>query len=171
MCLLDDTNDVEIKGKGMMSDLKKQQSAQIHILRAMGILLLILAHVNPPKVLFELRNFDVILMVVLSSVSYIAFYKEETYGKYLIKRFKRLVIPTWIFILISALVYFLVALLTRTNTILPVKTLLVALCTFSGVGYLWIMRVYCYNAVWQITELIFLIVIIGLGFVNISLFC
>ena len=126
---------------------KEHSSYQIHVLRVIGTFLIILAHVSPPVWLFELRNFDVVLMVAISSISYVLFEKEQNIKRYYIKRAKRLIIPTWLFIFVSFFIFAVVAKITSTDTILPIKTAILGLFTFSGVGYLWVIRVYCYNAI------------------------
>ena len=53
-----------------------QESEWFHCFRAVGTLLVILAHVNPPRFLFEVRNFDVVLLVVVSTLTYLQFGKK-----------------------------------------------------------------------------------------------
>ena len=38
----------------------------IDILKFIGIICIIIAHTNPPKIIFQIRNFDVILMCIIS---------------------------------------------------------------------------------------------------------
>lgn len=66
----------------------------IDLLKCIGLFCIILAHVSPPKILFQIRNFDVVLMIIVSS--FLFFYKNnnQNYKSYLYKRFKRLIIPT-----------------------------------------------------------------------------
>ena len=75
---------------------------RVDILRFIGLAMIILAHVSPPPFLFQLRNFDVPLMVLLSAISYGLSYKPtETYPMYFWKRIKRLVFPVWLFLTLS----------------------------------------------------------------------
>ena len=69
-------------------------------LKKLGLLLFFLAHVSPLVFLFQLRNFDVILMIIVSSILFFLSRKKLSFGDYILKRFKRLVIPTWIFLTI-----------------------------------------------------------------------
>ena len=108
----------------------------IDILKVIGLLCIILAHVNPPKILFQLRNFDVILMILISSYLGI---KSKKYGKnYIIKRFYRLVIPTWIFLTL----FFVVSFFTNIYDV-SIKNMIgsYALSDF-GIGYVWVIRIY-----------------------------
>ena len=109
----------------------------IDILKAIGVLCIILAHVNPPGVIFQIRNFDVVLMILLSAYLGLITYKKDNYFKYIIKRFIRLVIPTWIFL-------FLFFLLSIIFNIIPVdkKTIIESIAFGSGIGYVWIIRIY-----------------------------
>ncbi|SFK21637.1 hypothetical protein SAMN04488079_106193 [Methylophaga sulfidovorans] len=43
---------------------------RIDLLRFIGLSMIIFAHVGPPSILFQLRNFDVPLMVLISGMSY-----------------------------------------------------------------------------------------------------
>ena len=75
---------------------------RIDVLRAIGLLCIVLAHVDPPSFILQLRNFDVPLMVLISgSTFYITANnrRQNTYLSYLIDRIFRLVVPTWIFLL------------------------------------------------------------------------
>jgi len=44
---------------------------QIDILRFIGLSLIVFAHVKPPTILFEIRSFDVPLMLFISGMSYV----------------------------------------------------------------------------------------------------
>lgn len=102
--------------------------------------LIILAHSNPPFVLFELRNFDVSLMVFLVGMSFSVSsskYKsgKATFnGKYFFHRLKRLVLPVWLFLTI----YFLIE-----NIFFKVdyKEMLSSFLLISGIGYVWFIRI------------------------------
>ena len=81
--------------------MEEKRNVGIDILRVIGILLIILAHVNPPGIIFQLRNFDVVMLVILSGMlSNTSYKKSKGYFKYLVKRFIRLIIPVWIFLIV-----------------------------------------------------------------------
>ena len=44
-----------------------KRKTNIDILKVVGLFCIILAHVNPNKYIFQLRNFDVVLMILISS--------------------------------------------------------------------------------------------------------
>lgn len=50
--------------------MKPERNPYIDFLRAFGLLLLFVAHTNPPALLHALRTFDVPLMVVVSAICY-----------------------------------------------------------------------------------------------------
>lgn len=50
----------------------------VDVLRFIGLAMIILAHVDSPSVLFQLRNFDVPLIVLISSMLFGLSYKNNT---------------------------------------------------------------------------------------------
>lgn len=77
-----------------------QRDGSIDILRAMAIIGIVIAHCHPDVFFTQLRSFDVILMVFLSSVCVKGLDKPTfSYKNYAIKRFMRLIVPVWIFLL------------------------------------------------------------------------
>ena len=110
----------------------------LDILKVIGLLCIIFAHANPPDILFRIRNFDVVLMILISAYLGLKTYKNNTKLKdYYLKRFKRLVLPTWIF---------LIPLLIYINIITPnILTFNIILDTFilnNGIGFVWVIRIY-----------------------------
>lgn len=111
----------------------------IDVLRFIAILGIIIIHCDPECFFVrQLRNFDVPLMVFLAGVSYGMSFKKRksSYGDYIWKRFKRMVLPTWIFLLLMTLVTIL------TTKSLPEEEWLIS--TFSLTTrnwYVWIIRV------------------------------
>lgn len=124
------------KKKVVMRDQK------IDLLRCLGLALIILAHVNPPAWLFNLRNFDVPLMVMVSGMSFGLSYKpHEHYATYAWKRIKRLLFPVWIFLCIFFTWQVYGQASTRHyNTDLILPTFL--LSHGDSIGYVWIIRVF-----------------------------
>lgn len=47
-----------------------QRNMTVDAMRCFGLLLIILAHVSPPDTLFQIRTFDVPMMVFISGMSY-----------------------------------------------------------------------------------------------------
>ncbi len=114
---------------------------RIDLLRFLGLSLIIFAHVDPPNLLFQLRNFDVPLMVVVAGLSFSKAGKIQSYRGYLWKRIKRLLLPMWLFLC----AYFLVLhAVWPSHDWLELKHVLgsYALLGIMGVPYVWIIRVF-----------------------------
>src|SRR4051812_10196060 len=78
-----------------------KRNITIDLLRVAGLLCIILAHVSPPETIFQIRNFDVPLMVMVSGMLFSLTNKDEQMFRpldYVKKRFVRLVIPVWLFL-------------------------------------------------------------------------
>lgn len=77
---------------------------KIDILKAIGAILIILAHVSNSPLILQLRNFDVPLMVMISGYLAVdSLKKSESNMDYYRKRFIRLVVPTYIFLIFFSL--------------------------------------------------------------------
>lgn len=119
-----------------------QRDRKIDGLRALGLLLIMLAHVDPPAQLFELRTFDVVLMVLVNGLSFQVSYRpEEPYRHYVLRRFRRLIIPTWLFVI--PLLLGLTILSHWVDTLhLTLTTYLSTLSLTAGIGYVWVILIY-----------------------------
>lgn len=110
----------------------QHRDLSIDILRAIALIGLVLAHVHSPVWLFQLRNFDVPMMVFLSGVAYVlTANRKVSYVVYVFKRFVRIIIPTWIF-----LVFFQIGIIHQ-----PLQGTLGKLSLMTS-WYVWIMRVF-----------------------------
>jgi peptidoglycan/LPS O-acetylase OafA/YrhL len=109
------------------------------LLRVVGLFSIVLAHVDPPDVVWALRSFDVPLMVLVSgAVFQIGFSgRAIALGAYFRKRAFRLLAPVYAFLIF----YFAVsAILTpgRFHGRMIWRTFLL----LDGIGYVWIIRVF-----------------------------
>jgi len=123
-----------------------ERDLKIDILRCVAIVGIIIAHSEPNKIIFQLRNFDVILMVLILGAS---FYlssnrssKKISYVTYSIKRMKRLIIPTWIFLTIFFSLFLLISLELKVDYYFSFKEIFMSYIMINGIGYVWIMRVF-----------------------------
>ena len=121
----------------------------IDILRSIALIGMIISHCEPHWTIMQLREFDVPLIVFLSGVSYMLSTKrhggEVKYLPYCWKRFKRLVFPTWVFLLIYYAVLYTGTSITgnlnvRWDEILHNFTLTTG-------WYVWIIRVFLIIAI------------------------
>ena len=127
----------------------KERDYKIDILRFIAIICIILSHTKPPETIFLLRNFDVTLMVMIMGAS---FYlsnnnKNINYRNYIINRFYRLIVSTWIFLFIFFIAFYIISLLTNTEYRFGLKSilesyLLIERTGYKGIGYVWIMSVF-----------------------------
>lgn len=116
-----------------------KRNREVDFLRFVGLSLIILAHVDPPTLIFQLRNFDVPLMVMVSGISFGISYRNEPYGVYIWKRIRRLVFPVWMFLSI----YFSLSFATGVPLESPSwEKIVSSYLLLSGIGYVWIIRVF-----------------------------
>ena len=76
----------------------RERYIYIDYLKVLGLLLVILAHVNCPSMLMQVRSFDVPLLVFVSGYLASKTYSGHDAKEYYWKRIKRLVFPAWIFL-------------------------------------------------------------------------
>lgn len=116
-----------------------QRDERIDLLRFIGLAMVILAHVYPPFVIAQLRNFDVPLMVLVSALSFSASVKQESYGQYVWARVKRLVFPVWLFL---ALYFSLQWALAFPVELPSLEKITRTFTLIDGIGYVWVIRVF-----------------------------
>jgi len=138
------------------------RSIEIDIFRALGLLLIVLAHVNCPPILHELRSFDVPIMVMCSglALSYsMEGHKQESYLRFICRRSLRLIVPVWFFLTVYFLFYFLLRLIVTHHSDIPWNSLLRSYLFLNDgfVRYVWIIRVFL--LVMIVTPLIFKVTI------------
>ena len=110
---------------------------------------MIFAHIEGPSFLNEIRTFDVPLLVFISS--YLGRIKTDNIQSndellfYISSRIKRIVFPTWFFLI----VYFLIRAICG-KFYSPSYYLFTFLLTKKGLGYVWIMLVYIYSSLFVI---------------------
>lgn len=119
----------------------KTRDTKIDLLRFIGVALVILCHAAPPRTIAALRQFDVPLLVMISGVSFVISYREIPYGQYVIKRFKRLVLPVWVFLALYIPAEDLMRLVVHKDLI-PTSMVLGSFALIEGISYIWIFRVY-----------------------------
>ncbi|MCT9852832.1 acyltransferase [Priestia megaterium] len=126
-----------------------KRDVRIDILRCIAIVAIILAHSEPGGLLFQLRNFDVILMVLLLGTSfYLSNTKKKSnvsYPVYLGKRFKRLIVPTWIFLTVFFVLFYIISLIKGSSYYFNFNDIFMSYSMFDeskGIGYVWIMKVF-----------------------------
>lgn len=126
----------------MMTTTNKQiiRDDSIDILRFIGISMIILVHCGAPMWLAQFRCFDVPLMFFVSGLAYSG-KSIDNYLSYILKRAKRLLIPTWGFLLIFFAL--LAGALLVLHKQLPANNYFMeSFAMTGGIGYVWIMRIF-----------------------------
>ena len=119
-----------------------ERNAKYDFLKFVGISCVILAHMGIQGILFQLRNFDVPLLVLLSGISFIEYssINFNSYKEYIFKRFIRLIVPTWIFIVFyNIAIYLIFKEISSMHTIVQQFTLIGDIDVGIGV---WIIRIF-----------------------------
>lgn len=113
-------------------------------MRFFGILVVITAHAHPPEWLFQLRNFGTPLLVAASAVTYATIYRSRPIHAvpFLRKRLARLVLPAWGFLTFFFALFAGITLLTGQPFPFPAKKIITSYAFYSGIGYVWIFKVY-----------------------------
>ncbi len=135
-----------------MIQTNNKRDVRIDYLRSLGTALTILAHVNPPTFLLNIRTFDVVLLVMVSSI---CSYKTKDilttkeYLSYLLKRIKRLVIPAYVMLSITFVAFYCLYTVVFHKPFFWTSQQVIHsfLLLDSGIGYVWIARVYLIIAI------------------------
>lgn len=124
------------------------RDANLDFLRGIAILCVILAHVHPPDIVFQIRNFDVpLLLLVAGSAFSLTAAKHPDYWNYLLSRVIRLVAPVWVFLAMFMLATLLVFLSAGKPYPFTPWEILSSFALMSGIGYVWVVRVFLLVAV------------------------
>lgn len=138
------------KDRNIASD--SGRDLKFDFLKAIGILSIILAHTIPKNetLIYQLRNFDVPLMVMVSGALFWQTSADKNYSlfDYLKKRCYRLLLPTWIFLLFFFIAaYFISKLQGLDYPFSPKEIFYSFTLLIGGIGYVWIIRVFLLMAV------------------------
>lgn len=126
---------------------KDKRKVSIDVLKCIGMLLIILAHCGAPTLLDQIRNFDVVLLVILSgTVAVKSYERSENCFKYIIKRAIRLLVPTYLFL---TFLFIVEKIIDIFNPVFPMESKLIttSYTLTSGIGYVWIIRIYLLCAI------------------------
>ena len=119
----------------------KERDESIDLLRFIGLSLIILAHVSPPEVLFNLRCFDVPLMLFVSGLTY-AGRSVDTSWRFFVHRFMRLIIPVYLFLTVYFMLVFLLKKFFSIDFGITPQHVIGSYLLMDGIGYVWIIRVF-----------------------------
>jgi len=120
---------------------------KIDILRTIGILLVILAHVKLPELVRSIRSFDVVMLVFISGMSF-AYSKPKKYTVYIANRVRQLLVPTYITLTIIFAISAIVCSVLKRQQLFDVATIISSYFFLdSGIGYVWIAKAYMLLAI------------------------
>lgn len=158
-----------------------QRDNNIDYLRVLGTFLVMLAHVLPPVLIQNIRTFDVVMLVYISALSMnITYSSNISFKSYLLKRIKRLYVPTAILLLFVFSISFITCTLSHRAQLFNLSTITHSfLLMDDGIGYIWITRVYLVIAVFsyfvmqirdKIPFIIFIFIILCLAIIILPLY-
>lgn len=130
--------------------MSKMRNPALDTLKTVGIFAIILAHCRAlPAGINYLRNFEVLLLVLISGALQgdKVFVSARDYAHWVYRRVLRLVLPTWTFLTILFLGIFLAGKLVGQAFPYGWWAILESYLLLGGVGYVWIMSVYCFVAI------------------------
>lgn len=113
-----------------------KRNSTVDILRVIGLVLVIVAHCSFPEWFLQIREFDVVLLVFVSGMSYGLSQSESSYGEYVMRRFRRLVLPVWCFLIFFFAFFFLIGRRFSVSQILQSFMLLA-----GGIYFVWVYRI------------------------------
>jgi fucose 4-O-acetylase-like acetyltransferase len=122
-----------------------QRDIRFDVLKTLGLLCIIFAHVGPEdNILFDIRRFDVILMVIVSGALYYCSVnsKKISFWHYLRKRLPRLIAPVWLFLTFFFLSAYIVFSLLSLPYPFSLSKIIDTYSLLNGIGYVWIIRVF-----------------------------
>jgi hypothetical protein len=122
----------------------ENRDASLDILKSIALFCIFLAHSYPPDVIFQLRNFDVPLLVLVSGILFARSAPKNVPSiiAYIWKKIKRLLFPTWAFLAFFFTTTMLVSRLLHISNSFPLRTIVESFLLLNGIGYVWIIRVF-----------------------------
>ena len=132
--------------------MKQKREIELDVLKFLGIMLIILAHVCPQEsFIFNLRNFDVPMMVIVSGYLFSQRYagnQDYSFLSYLRKRFLRLITPVWCFFIFFFIAVGAIEKFQGNKYPFSIREVINAFLLLDGAG--WIIRVFFLVAILSI---------------------
>jgi hypothetical protein len=128
----------------MYSEVTTNRDVKFDILKVIGLLSIILAHVDTGDLVFQLRNFDVPLMVICSGAlfCYSMQRSELWFWAYVRKRVARLLSPSYVFLCIYFFLVLVMCLISDKSYPYSGSTMIQEFFLRSRIVGLWIVRVF-----------------------------
>lgn len=131
----------------------RSRNYSLDVLKTIGMVFIVLAHCRGvPDILNYIRNFEVFLLVIVSVVLMYPKYESCTeltrsIKKNIDKRIIRLVIPTWFFLTVLFFVLWSISRVNGRAFPYSMNAVVESYLMINGIGYVWIMLVYCWIAI------------------------
>lgn len=125
--------------------MQKERNLSLDLFRTIWLLCIVLAHVNPPDFLFQIRNFDVPFMVIISGYLYANLdmkKPDENFWYYIKKRFIRLILPVWIFLSLFFWYFWWLSHFTWIIFPFSFREIWGSFLLWDGIWYVWIIRIF-----------------------------
>ncbi len=113
-----------------------KRNSTVDILRVIGLILVIAAHCSFPEWFLRFREFDVVLLVFVSGMSYGLSRSDHKYLDYVIRRFRRLILPLWVFLIFFFIFFFLIGRRFSLSQMMQSFMLLA-----GGIYFVWVYRI------------------------------
>lgn len=131
----------------MLNHVLNDRDARIDYIRVIGTLLVILAHMGVPVLLQNIRTFDVVSLVFISGYSFM-FHEHNDFYQYIIKRMTKLLIPTYLLLIILFVSVYIGSLAFGFHNPFSLDIMIHSFIFLdSGIGYIWIVKVYLITAI------------------------
>ena len=116
-----------------------KRNTAVDILRVIGLILVICAHCSFPEWFIRFRDFDVVLLVFVSGISYnlsLSRHQSQGWTEYALRRFRRLVLPVWYFLIFFFVFFFLLGRRFTVSQMIQSFALLA-----GGILFVWVYRI------------------------------
>jgi len=121
-----------------------KRDTSLDIMRFLGVLIIMIAHSEPPEWIFQLRNFGSPLLVIASALTSATIFKYKSIDiqSFYRKRLSKLIFPAWIFLTFYFAAVYIFCLLINRPFLYSKHTLLSTYLFTDGIGYVWILKIY-----------------------------
>lgn len=121
-----------------------QRDDSIDFLRFLGAIAIMLAHADPPTWLAQLRNFGTPMLIIVSALSVVVVFRNRPFvtADFLRRRLPRVALPPWLFLTAFFGAALVVADVLGKPFPFTSDVVVGSYALTSGIGYLWVFKVY-----------------------------
>lgn len=120
------------------------RDVSLDYMRFFGILIIMVAHAEPPEWLFQLRNFGTPLLIVSSAATFAVIYRQRSLNalNFLKKRLSKLIFPAWAFLTFFFAFWGFVAWAMGKSYPFDQREMLDSYTFYKGIGFVWVFKIY-----------------------------